>query len=104
MPYRWQAGAVLLSALAPWIGNALYIARVAPLYPLDLTPFAFVVSAGLLAWSIFRYRLLDIVPIAHGAVVDGIPDAMIVLDARARVVELNPSALELVKMSKVVAA
>ncbi len=88
--YRWQSGALLLGILAPWAGNALYISGLVS--NLDLTPFAFTLSGVALAWALFRFRLLDIVPIARRAVVDGMSDAVIVLDSHNRVVDLNPAA------------
>jgi hypothetical protein len=56
--YRRHAAALLLGAAAPWIGNTLYIFRLNPLHPLDLTPFAFSLSALAAGWSLFRFRLL----------------------------------------------
>ncbi len=90
--YRRQAAALLLGAAAPWLGNALYVFRQNPLDPLDLTPAGFALSALAVGWALFRYRLLDLVPVAHSAIVAGLRDGMIVLDARNRVVDLNPTA------------
>jgi len=90
--YRRQAAALLLGAAAPWLGNALYVFRQNPLHPLDLTPAGFALSALAVGWALFRYRLLDLVPVAHSAIVAGLHDAIIVLDGRNRVVDLNPTA------------
>jgi PAS domain S-box-containing protein len=90
--YRRQVVLLLLSALAPWIGNTLYLARLDPLYPLDLTPFAFILSALLLGWSLLRLRFLDIVPVGHGAIIQRMDDGMIMVDRQHRVVGLNPAA------------
>jgi signal transduction histidine kinase/DNA-binding response OmpR family regulator len=90
--YRRQAAALLLGASAPWLGNALYVFRQNPLHPLDLTPAGFALSALAVGWALFRYRLLDLVPVAHSAIVAGLRDGIIVLDAQNRVVELNPTA------------
>jgi PAS domain S-box-containing protein len=90
--YRRQAVALLVGAAAPWLGNALYIFRQNPLHPLDLTPAGFAVTALAVGWALFRYRLLDLVPVAHSAIVAGLRDAIIVLDARNRVLDLNPTA------------
>ncbi|RLC59259.1 MAG: PAS domain-containing sensor histidine kinase, partial [Chloroflexota bacterium] len=67
--YRGQLIALLIGALAPWIGNALYVSGLDPFPHLDLTPFAFTLSGLAVAWGLFRYRLLDIVPVARDAVV-----------------------------------
>jgi PAS domain S-box-containing protein len=86
--YRWQAGVVLLGLLVPWIANVLYVTDLAPTH-LDLTPFAFLIAALAYAWSLFRFQLLDIVPVARRAVVDGLGDCVIVCDLQNRIVDVN---------------
>jgi signal transduction histidine kinase/DNA-binding response OmpR family regulator len=90
--YRRQASALLFAAVVPWLGNALYVFRLNPLHPLDLTPFGFALSAIAVGWSLFRYRLLDLVPVAHGAIVAGMRDGIVVLDVQGRAVDMNPAA------------
>lgn len=46
-----------------------------------------------MAFAIFRYRLIDLVPVAHGTVMQNLEAAVIVLDAQHRVVDINPAAL-----------
>lgn len=89
--YRRQASTLLLGVIIPWIGNGVYISGLSPLPNLDLTPFAFTLSCLFMAWSLFRYRLLDIVPVARRAVVDGMKDGVFVLDAQNRIVDINPA-------------
>jgi PAS domain S-box-containing protein len=48
------------------------------------------------AWGVFRHRLFDMVPTARDAVIEGMGDAVIVLDTRNRVVDLNPAAQEII--------
>ncbi len=96
--YREQAVALLIAALAPWIGNIVYLSGLNPT-PFDLTPFAFALSVVAFAWAIFRFRLLDLVPIARDVVVERMVDGVIVLDLQNRVVDLNPSAAQLIGTS-----
>jgi PAS domain S-box-containing protein len=91
-PYRGQAGVMLLGALVPWVGNALHIFRLTPFPHLDLTPFAFTLTGFVLAWGLFRYRLLDIVPVARRVVIESMDDGVIVLDLQNRVLDLNLAA------------
>jgi PAS domain S-box-containing protein len=90
--YRGQAGALLVGALAPWIGNVLYVSGLSPFPHLDLTPFAFTLTGLVMAWGVFHFRLLDIVPVARDAVIENMSDVVIVLDAQNRIVDLNPAA------------
>ncbi len=93
--YRGQATVLLLGALFPWLGNFLYLTRATPWPDLDLTPLAFTLSGLILAYGLFRYRLLQVVPVARRIVVEGMPAAMIVLDAEGRIADLNPAARRL---------
>ena len=97
--YMGQAGALLLAVLAPWLGNALTVFGLSPFPKLDLTPFAFTISGLAVAWSLFRYRLLDLLPVAREAVMESMHDAVIVLDERDRIVDLNPAAQRLSQRS-----
>ncbi len=94
--YRGQAAALLIATLVPWLGNFLTIAGLSPFPRLDLTPFSFTLSGAVLAWGVFRYRLLDIVPIARDIVMENIRDGVIVLDAQNRIVDINRAALAIV--------
>jgi diguanylate cyclase (GGDEF)-like protein/PAS domain S-box-containing protein len=43
-------------------------------------------------WGVFRYRLLDLVPVARSLMFDRLGDPVLVLDAYGRVVDANPAA------------
>ncbi|HEX5688923.1 MAG TPA: histidine kinase N-terminal 7TM domain-containing protein, partial [Roseiflexaceae bacterium] len=94
--YRRQAIALLLSSTIPWLGNIAYVFRLNSSEAFDFTPLAFALSALLLGWCLFRFRLLDLVPVAHDIIIAGMPDGMLVLDARNRLVDMNPAAAKLV--------
>jgi PAS domain S-box-containing protein len=93
--YLGQAGALLIAVLAPWVGNALTTFGLSPFPDLDLTPFAFTISGLAVAWSLFRFRLLDIIPVAREAVFESMQDAVIVVDEQNRIVDLNLAAQRL---------
>jgi len=91
--YWGQRGLLLLSCLIPWVGNAVYLAAPGFLGTLvDPTPFLFTLSVLCLGGAVFYGRLFDIIPIGHDAVVKSLPDGVIILDRRDRVVEINPAA------------
>ena len=89
--YRGQAVMVLIGAVTPWVLNAIYIFGIGPSY-LDLSPFGFAVTGGVVSYALFRYRLLDVVPVARDAVLEEMDDAVIVLDHGERIADLNPAA------------
>lgn len=92
--YRSQIIVNMTAVLLPWISNGIVLAGVLPI-PIDITSLMFSVSILILGWGFFRYRLLDILPVAHRAVFESISDSVIVLDRDLRIVELNPAAQEL---------
>jgi PAS domain S-box-containing protein len=98
-PYRGQATVLVLSGIAPLSGNAVYLLKLNPFPHLDLTPFAFTVAGLLWAWGLFHFQLLDIVPVARDAVIESMSDAVLVLDARGRIVDMNPAAEQILRRS-----
>lgn len=91
--YRRQSLAVLFSAVGPFIGDVLStFGLLASFSWLDLTPFFFTLTGLAMAWAFFRFRLLDIVPVARDAVIESMSDGVLVLDAENRIVDINPVA------------
>ncbi len=97
--YRRQAATVVVGAFMPWLANALYIFSLSPWPDLDLTPFAFILMGCSVAWGLFRFQLLDVVPIARYAIVDGLQDPVFVFGPHGHLLDLNPAALGLVGQS-----
>ncbi|MEI6530980.1 MAG: histidine kinase N-terminal 7TM domain-containing protein [bacterium] len=99
--FRNQVIAMLIGMTAPWLASVLYVVfGLMPLGHLDPTPFAFVVTCVVMAWSIFRYRLFDLVPMANDTVVDSINDAVVVLDKKSRIVGFNKAAHTILEISQ----
>jgi signal transduction histidine kinase len=59
---------------------------------LTALPFGYLLYVILVGLALFRYRLLDIMPVAHRAIIEHMADAVIVLDSAGRIVEMNPAA------------
>ncbi len=90
--YPGQKMALVAGASIPWIGNALNVSGLVPAGSPDPAPLAFALAGMVFAWTLFRYGPLDVVSVARDAVVEGMGDGVIVLDAQDRVVDLNPAA------------
>ncbi|HUH98944.1 MAG TPA: PAS domain S-box protein [Anaerolineales bacterium] len=97
--YRWQIIALIVAAVAPWVGNFLYVSGLTPVANLDLTSYGFTVAVVSIAWGIFRLQLINLLPLARDTVVDEMEDGMIVLDARGRVADINPAAAAMIGFS-----
>ena len=90
--YWLQAGALAAAAVAPWLVNLLFNLGVAPFDRVDLTPVVFTGSGAVLAWGLFRQRLLRLRPVARSLLVERMSDGVVVLDAYGHVVDVNPAA------------
>jgi len=94
--YRRQAIVVFVSVLLPWAVNLLYNLDVGPFGQVDLSPFAFTLTAGVLVFGVFRFGLLDQRPVARSQIFETINDPVLVLDPWGRIIDANPAAGRLV--------
>ncbi len=90
--YRRRAIAIAIALVVPAVGNMIYISGLSPVPGMDLTPLSFIVAGIMLSLALFRFNLLDIVPIAHKAAIEGMNDGLIILDPQNRIIEMNPAA------------
>ena len=98
--YRVQISFVILGILSPMIGSMVFVAGIGPIKNLDLTTLFFLPAAAGLFWAVLHYRLLDILPTEHLAVIHNIRDAVIVLDGKSRILFVNPNAEKLLNRSE----
>jgi len=97
--YRRQTFAFGLGGLAALAPGVLFALEAMPVFPpfLDLTPAGFTVMGLCYAYAIFRYQLLDLVPVARDTVVESMRDGYVVLDTDNRIADLNSAAMEAVE-------
>lgn len=89
--YRKQAAVIVTAVLIPFLVNVFYT-QVTGSEMVNWTPVAFAVTGAAIAGSIFRYQLLEIVPVARESVVETMRDGVIVLDGQGRIVDVNATA------------
>ena len=90
--YRKRLLIILIGVLAPWVSNASYVTGLNPFPFLDLSPFGVSLTGLAITLVLLRFRLLDILPVARGALIESMADMVIVVDAEDRIVYLNPVA------------
>lgn len=95
--FRTQMQPLLAAAAIPWVGNVAYLSGLSR--GVDATPLAFAASGVLFAWALYRRSLFDLVPIARDMVIDAVADAVIVVDPSRRILDVNPSARELMRVA-----
>ena len=89
--FRVQSFIIGLGVLSPWLAHLVLIIRKGP-FQLDPTPFALTLTGVCLFIGIFKFGLLDLVPIARERIFDAIRDGVIVIDLQGRFVDANRAA------------
>ena len=84
--------AVVAAPAFTMVWNALYLAKVVPALPVDLTPLGFVGALGIMAFALYRDQFFDIVPLARDAVLDGMPEPVLLIDGQGAIIEANRAA------------
>lgn len=90
--YRKQTAILLAGALVPWVGNAITIYKLVPLPDIDITPLTMPLTGAVFFFGLFRYRFLDLIPIARDMLVENMQDIIMVIDTHKRIIDLNPTA------------
>jgi PAS domain S-box-containing protein len=90
--FRQQSLWTAIGALIPLLVNAIYVFSFFPGLHQDYSAIAFALAGLFFTVGIFRYRLLNLAPVARAALVETMPDGLLVLDPQMRVVDLNPAA------------
>jgi len=85
---RKQVILLVLAALFPLLVNAMVVSRVIPA-TFDTTPFALLISLVIYFVATFKYKLLDLVPVAYHAIVDNMKEAIVVIDNYRQIVRYN---------------
>ncbi|MBB2901457.1 diguanylate cyclase (GGDEF)-like protein [Kineococcus radiotolerans] len=92
---RRQAGTMLLAVSVPFATNLVVVLTPAHLLNVDVTPVAFAVTGVLFAYAVLQQDLLRLVPVARSLVVDTVSDAVLVVDERDQLVDVNPAGRDL---------
>jgi diguanylate cyclase (GGDEF)-like protein/PAS domain S-box-containing protein len=92
--YRRQILFLLASAWLPLMVNVPYIFGNVSFKGIDLTPIGLALSGILIQFGLFKGRIFDLSPISYRSVFLNLSEAVILLDQRFQIVDLNPSAYQ----------
>ncbi|MBE0586160.1 MAG: PAS domain S-box protein, partial [Desulfofustis sp.] len=90
--YRRQSLLIIGGASLPVIADAVFHTGISPLPGYIISTSTLFLAGLLIVWALFRYALIDVVPIARSAVLERMSDIMIILDWRDRIVDFNKAA------------
>jgi signal transduction histidine kinase len=85
---RKQIFLLVLAAVLPLTVNVLIVSNVLKI-EFDTTPFCLMVSLALYFIATFKYKLLDLVPIARRKIVDTMNEAICVIDRFNKIIDFN---------------
>lgn len=87
--FRKQVRLLLLAQLLPIAVNSLYVFFGEVIDYVDPTPIAFTLTGLLIAYSIFKYSFLDLLPVARNIMFDNLAEGVLLLDDSERIVDVN---------------
>jgi signal transduction histidine kinase len=94
--YRYQASMILVASLVPAIGVVLSGFDIFSFTRFDIGPIATGIATWIVAWNVFRFRLVDTMRLARDTVLERMSHGVIVLYAENEVVYLNSIAEDLI--------
>ncbi|NMB87161.1 MAG: diguanylate cyclase, partial [Chloroflexi bacterium] len=92
---RVQIGVMLLGSIFSLGAALVYVLNLNPVPGLDWSPVGAAASALILAWSVFRLGLFDLVPVARDKVLEQLQDGVVVIDVEGRILDINQTARRL---------
>lgn len=94
--YRAELFAVVFGSGFVLAGNVIHLTLKSGL-PIDPTPTCFSVTFAVFSWIILRRNFLTLIPLARGIALENLRDGVIVLSETGTVVDLNPTARQLLE-------
>ncbi len=85
----WVTG----GSVIPLVFNLAYVFRVFPGMDTDFTPVSLLLAGFAFSVGINRYGLFDLMPVAQHIIVSTIPDPVVVIDRKDRIIDANPAAI-----------
>jgi PAS domain S-box-containing protein len=97
--HRGQGVALGLGAAVPLVASMIDIGGYSPNPVLNPVTILFSVTGILFGYAIFRYDMLELVPVAHREALETLPDVVVVFDEDEYILDMNPSGKELFGVS-----
>lgn len=91
-----QVSILIVATIIPVIFNVLFLSGVTPISGFNIAPISIVVTSSIIAWGIFYKKAFAIVPVARGKLISSMKDGMVVLDPMNHVVDINPTAQQII--------
>lgn len=98
--YKKQALTMVFGSVVPLFASILFLFFNLDLVPLlDESVLSFLFSGLFFAWSLFGFHSFELIPIAHELVIKNMTIGVLVFDSNNKIVEINPMAEKLLRIS-----
>jgi len=84
-----QSYILVFGAVITLVGNVIYLSGLSPVPDLDITPIVLIISMIAYSIGLFRFGILDIMPIAGETVLESLENVVIVIDDSDRIAYIN---------------
>jgi PAS domain-containing protein len=84
-----QSYILVFGAVITLVGNIIYLSGLSPVPDLDITPITLIISMIAYSIGLFRFGILDIMPIAGETVLESLENVVIVVDDTDRIAYIN---------------
>jgi signal transduction histidine kinase len=98
--YRKQSVSITVGLGIIFAANLGYVLGFSPVRRHDITPVVFGVSALILWWGIFRFRIFKLQPIARSTVFESMMNGILVLDEDWNLIDSNDSARRMLELEE----
>ncbi|MBI2330978.1 MAG: PAS domain S-box protein, partial [Chloroflexi bacterium] len=89
---RRQARLLFYASLFPIVSNMVYLYGIQGAEGVDWSSLTFSITGILFLWALYGTHFMDLVPIARDKLVSSLSDGMIAVDAKGRIIDINPAA------------
>jgi PAS domain S-box-containing protein len=89
--YKAHFWILIISTFLPFASSIVYVFKLLPVKGIDPTPISFIITGLLVAISLYRLGMFNIMPIARRQAIDNLRDGMIVINSENRIVDANPA-------------
>jgi signal transduction histidine kinase/ActR/RegA family two-component response regulator len=90
----------LVAACVGWTADVCHLFELTTPAGLNYAPIVFPVTSVLVAFALFRHRLLNLAPVARAALIEQLEDRIMVFDDDGRVVDFNRAAATTLALPK----
>ncbi|MDA0875015.1 MAG: ATP-binding protein [Bacteroidetes bacterium] len=97
---RVQALIMMVGSAFPLLFNVFYFLGPAAFLFLDWTPVSFAASGVFFFVGMFRYRMLDLIPIAQEQIIKAMDDGVIVTDPEGHILDMNDATGKLLEAER----